>query len=286
MLADQAWEHFADRGIDYRVGDAIEGGGFAVDDDEARSPTHSSRHDAGDGVDLETRSDGEQEVRFIGGLLGSLEVGGDEGLAERDRGRLHDAAAFGTVGVLLTRADSLEHRIHRGAVVTRQAARFAGGAVNLDDEVWVDTAHLVQLVDILGHKRVQHTPILEGQQGSVAVVGGDVRPQCAIGAQLPVDLADVGLVHVVRNGRRLLGLGVLGPNPVWSAKIREARIGRYASAGQDRDALGLGDERTGVLDGCRVEVSAHVGRFAALRRTRRFDPGRSGHEPRGPRVGP
>ena len=72
VLADQAGEHVADRCVDDGVGEAVEGGWFAVDDHELRSAAHGSGHDAGDGVDREARPDGEQQIGLVGCLLGTL----------------------------------------------------------------------------------------------------------------------------------------------------------------------------------------------------------------------
>ena len=68
---------------------------------------------------------------------------------------------------------------------------------------------------------------------------------------LPGDAAHLGVVHVVVEVRRPLGLGVLRPDAVRAAEVGDARVGGDAGAGEDDDALGLVHPARHLLDGSR-----------------------------------
>ena len=67
-------------------------------------------------------------------------------------------------------------------------------------------------------------------------------PQGRSEASLPGATAQVGVRDVGLQRRRLLGLGVLGPDAFGPTKVRDTRLGRDPRAGQDDDAPGLLDQ--------------------------------------------
>src|SRR5512140_3748905 len=76
--------------------------------------------------------------------------------------------------------------------------------------------------------------------GQRVVPGVGLRaPHLALDAVLPGEPAYVGVTHIVPERRRLLGGGVLGPDALRPAEVRDARLGRDAGAGQDHDAPGV-----------------------------------------------
>ena len=167
----------ADGGVDHRIGDAIERGGLAVDDDQLGATALGSRDDAGDWIHHQSRPNGEEQIGLVCGLLGPLQVGGDEGLPKGDRGRFDDAGAVRAGRVFLASSDAIEHRLHGRAVVTRQASGLSGRAVDLHHQIGVDAADLVKLVDVLSNQGVEDAAFLKQQQCPMAVIGMHVGPQ-------------------------------------------------------------------------------------------------------------
>ena len=217
-------QHVTDLGVDDDIGDGVERCGLAVDDDEFGPSTLGPRDDARYRVDREARPDCQQQVTRIGGDLSLKQVSGDQGLTKGDRGRLQDATAFGARRIGLAGAHSFEDGVHRRAVIAVETSGFAGRAMDLDHQVGVDAAQLVELIDVLGDESVKHSPFLKWQQRSVAVVGVHVGPQASFSSQRPVRLTDLWVVDVVADRRSLLSLGVLRPESVRAAKVRQPRV--------------------------------------------------------------
>src|SRR5947209_20361539 len=66
-------------------------------------------------------------------------------------------------------------------------------------------------------------------------------------AALPSQLADLRIGHVIANVGELLGLGILRPNTLRAAKIRDARVRGDAGPSQHHDTLGLFNPLAGSL---------------------------------------
>ncbi len=175
------------------------------------------------------------------------EVAPDEALAERDGGGLENAAAAPARRVGLAGAHAGERTLHRSPLVARQAHHLAHGAVDLDDAGRVGAGLLVKAVDVLGDQRVELPAPLEGDERAVPGVGLG-RPRRRVEPALPRELTDLGVGHVVLERRHLLGLGVLGPDALRAAKIRDARLGGDAGAGERHDLAGGVDPAAGRRD--------------------------------------
>jgi len=82
-------------------------------------------------------------------------------------------------------------------------------------------------------------------------------------ARLPGAGADLGVGHVVLQRGHLLGFGVLRPQPLRAAEVRDPRVGRDAGAGQDGHARGGVDEGAGTVDGS-FEIGVVCGHAASV----------------------
>ena len=129
--------------------------------------------------------------------------------------------------------------------------------MDLDHVGRIHTGTLVQFVDVLGDEGVEDPPLLQCDEGVVALVGFDVGPQAALGAQRPVLLPHLGVTHVEADVGGLLGLRVLGPDAVGATEVGDARVGGDARAGQHEDLLGPVDELSSAIQEARI----HVGVF-------------------------
>src|SRR3989441_9605831 len=102
-------------------------------------------------------------------------------------------------------------------------------------------------VDVLGDQRVELAPVLEGDEGAVAVVRFRL-PGRRVEPALPRALPHLGVGDVVLQRRYLLGLRVLRPDALRPPEVRDARVGRDAGARERHHALGLVDPAPGRVD--------------------------------------
>src|SRR5436190_2342179 len=107
---------------------------------------------------------------------------------------------------------------------------------------------LVQPVDVLRHERVQFAAPLELDER--AMTGVRPRVPCRmLDSALPRELPHLGIRHVVMDVGKLLGLRVLRPYTLRSAKIGNAGIGGDSRTGEDDDPRRLVYPAAGVRHG-------------------------------------
>ena len=146
------------------------GGRLGVHDDRRGPRALGDRHAVADRVDTEGRCRRRAAGRLLGDRDGPVDHLGHERLAERDRGRLQDAAAACGRAGRRRPPDPVEHLLHRSGLTTAQAHHLAHGAVHLDDQVGSTAGSLVQPVDVLRDERVELASALELDEGVVAGV--------------------------------------------------------------------------------------------------------------------
>ena len=88
------------------------------------------------------------------GPQGAVDHLGNQLLAEGNGVALEDAAAVAAVRVLLARAHTLEHGLHRAAHAAAPAHEFAHRAVHLDHLLRRIARDLMQFVNVLGDQRM------------------------------------------------------------------------------------------------------------------------------------
>jgi hypothetical protein len=110
--------------------------------------------------------------------------------------------------------------------------------MHLDHEPGRVARDLVKLVDVLRDERMQLLSFFELNQREVAGIWAG-RPRRAREAVLPRSLAHLGVGEVVADVGHLLRHGIARPQALRAAKVRDARIGGDAGAGERHDASRL-----------------------------------------------
>ena len=235
----------ADFAVYDEVGDAVEVGGLAIQDDEGGAGLLGEYWQPGGGVDDERRADGEEEVAGQRLALRALHLVLRHRLAEGDRRRLDRRSAERAGG---RHGVPLERLLDRSKLVTGLAGdafRIAAVAVELDHLLPGYARILVQVVDVLGdHARDLAEPDQLGDR-PVPAVGRGAR-------DVPVDqqLAPPGLDTCLLGGEEVLVIDRRGlrSDAGRAAEVRDARLGRYTGAGKDDSPARVRDRPGEALD--------------------------------------
>src|SRR5437667_445645 len=128
----------------------------------------------------------------------------------------------------------------RSSPAARQAHHLVHRAVDLDHAVARRAGLHVEPVDVLRDQGVELAALLQGDERTVPVVRLRLPSRRGEPA-LPRALAYLGIGHIVLQGRLLLGLGVLRPDALRAAEVRDPRVRRDPSPRERHEALGLVD---------------------------------------------
>src|SRR5437667_311189 len=105
----------------------------------------------------------------------------------------------------------------------------------------------VEPAAVLRDQGVELPALLHGDERTVPVVRLRLPSRRGEPA-LPRALAYLGIGHIVLQGRLLLGLGVLRPDALRAAEVRDPRVRRDPSPRERHEALGLVDPLPGGVD--------------------------------------
>src|SRR5262249_46394360 len=175
-----------------------------------------------------------QQVAVLCRALGAPQILHHETLPERDRRGLEDAAAAAARGILFAGAYAREGAIDRRALAALHAHHLAPRAVDLADRPRRLPGFAAQPVDVLCDQRVGPATPLELHERAMARVRLAVV-HAPLEEHPPRALAHLGIGHVVADRGHLLRFRVPGPEPLRTAKIRDARIGGDARAREHDD---------------------------------------------------
>ena len=148
-------------------GEAVEGRGGVVDDDEAGAAFVGFAGEGGGGVDGEGGAEDEEEVGAAAGVEGGLEGVFGEAFAVEDDVGLEDAAAGAAGDVAL--ADGGGDVVVGIGAAAGEAVVQVGGAVELVDGAAAGEG--VEAVDVLGDDGVEEAAAFELGEGAVDDVG-------------------------------------------------------------------------------------------------------------------
>lgn len=221
------------------VGNGVEWGWGAIDDDEAGTAPFGEDGKLGGGVDDEGAADDEHEIAVAGGGDGTVERFAGEGFAEEDGG-----GAEGTTADLATEFAFGGHEAglegiggpFATAVETTDAV---SGAVELDDAVGSIAGLLVETVDVLGDDMGKEARTFEGDESEMPGIGlGGGELVIAGAAVFPVLASGFGVLQEIADGGGCIAL----PDTARTAVIGDPRFGADPGAGESDDAGRVGDQ--------------------------------------------
>src|SRR5579864_4873527 len=230
LVDDEGFEHRADVLTYDKVGDVVELGRLAIDDDEAGAAALRQQRKAGRRPDHEGGADRQKQIAMKRKVLGALHCGIGHRLAERYGRGLDVAAAARAVGRAAVRGiHALPHPGEFVAFIAIEACGESRIAVQLDHMLRGKSRRLVQVVDVLGDDRghlagavkARQRPVAAARPGIAELVGHGEAPPPRFVARL---LARQELVERDRL--------VLGPQAPGRAEIGDAALGGNAGPGE------------------------------------------------------